>query len=257
MDCPSCVITMNTQVFHNIEIDACNMCGGLWFDKHELAQYIKTRKIPFKFLSGYCLDDRRKIISEGNRKCPRCKNNMQIVTHAGVNVDYCSQCGGLWFDRGELAKILDFYVKQVGDKKKKKPLHQNERPVDEGWEEVIRITEDGIIEETVKPENAMAMKETIEGTIVPGDDPVAKELREGGSMEDIAAAMPEQAKKAKQMMAQQANGIGYYSGKQLHAGLTGTAVASSAGDAGSVIDAGGLVAELAVDFIGMVFDLFD
>lgn len=33
--------------------------------------------------------------------CPKCQAPMQAVVHAGIQVDRCSACAGLWFDRLE------------------------------------------------------------------------------------------------------------------------------------------------------------
>ena len=33
--------------------------------------------------------------------CPHCKTNAEITYLAGVELDYCPQCSGIWFDRGE------------------------------------------------------------------------------------------------------------------------------------------------------------
>lgn len=37
--------------------------------------------------------------------CPRCRNDLTEVTKHGVAIDICSSCGGMWLDKGELAKI--------------------------------------------------------------------------------------------------------------------------------------------------------
>lgn len=37
--------------------------------------------------------------------CPRCRNDLTEVVKHGVAIDICSSCGGMWLDKGELAKI--------------------------------------------------------------------------------------------------------------------------------------------------------
>lgn len=37
--------------------------------------------------------------------CPRCANDLTEVMKHGVVIDICSSCGGMWLDKGELAKI--------------------------------------------------------------------------------------------------------------------------------------------------------
>jgi len=41
--------------------------------------------------------------------CPSCATNapMQAVVRHGVEIDVCSNCRGVWMDRGELEKLLD------------------------------------------------------------------------------------------------------------------------------------------------------
>lgn len=39
--------------------------------------------------------------------CPRCGTVLTMAERAGVEIDYCPQCRGVWLDRGELDKILD------------------------------------------------------------------------------------------------------------------------------------------------------
>ena len=38
-------------------------------------------------------------------KCPRCDTLLNEITKAGVLVDACPRCLGIWLDRGELEKI--------------------------------------------------------------------------------------------------------------------------------------------------------
>jgi Zn-finger nucleic acid-binding protein len=38
-------------------------------------------------------------------KCPRCDTLLNEITKAGVLVDACPRCLGMWLDRGELEKI--------------------------------------------------------------------------------------------------------------------------------------------------------
>ena len=35
-------------------------------------------------------------------KCPVCRASLVVVEREGIEVDWCVDCGGLWFDAGEL-----------------------------------------------------------------------------------------------------------------------------------------------------------
>ena len=38
--------------------------------------------------------------------CPVCKVDMIIVEYDGVELDFCVECNGIWFDRNELEWLL-------------------------------------------------------------------------------------------------------------------------------------------------------
>lgn len=37
--------------------------------------------------------------------CPRCESALGRITAAGVELDQCTKCSGIWLDRGEMAKL--------------------------------------------------------------------------------------------------------------------------------------------------------
>jgi Zn-finger nucleic acid-binding protein len=39
-------------------------------------------------------------------KCPGCNAIMVVIELNGVEIDHCFGCGGVWFDSGELNKLL-------------------------------------------------------------------------------------------------------------------------------------------------------
>ncbi len=39
--------------------------------------------------------------------CPACKSPMIVVEHQKIELDYCPECRGVWFDSGELELFLD------------------------------------------------------------------------------------------------------------------------------------------------------
>ncbi len=40
-------------------------------------------------------------------KCPVDGETLLMTTRAGVEIDYCPRCRGVWLDRGELDKIIE------------------------------------------------------------------------------------------------------------------------------------------------------
>jgi Zn-finger nucleic acid-binding protein len=46
-------------------------------------------------------------------KCPVCNVELQIAVRAGIEIDYCPNCRGVWLDRGELDKIIERHVQET------------------------------------------------------------------------------------------------------------------------------------------------
>lgn len=40
-------------------------------------------------------------------KCPACGQLMIVVEHESIELDYCVNCSGVWFDAGELELLLE------------------------------------------------------------------------------------------------------------------------------------------------------
>ena len=90
-----------------IEIDRCLRCGGVWLDAGELKMATELGGADSGGLSA-ALDASRRI-GRSKRRCPRCGRKMQLVQvgqEARLELDRCPVGQGLWFDRGELEKLI-------------------------------------------------------------------------------------------------------------------------------------------------------
>jgi len=38
--------------------------------------------------------------------CPKCRLPLRPITHAGIALDACVECKGLWFDGGEVERVI-------------------------------------------------------------------------------------------------------------------------------------------------------
>lgn len=48
-------------------------------------------------------------------KCPACIEPVLVMaSRQGIEIDYCPQCRGVWLDRGELDKIIERSMAEVG-----------------------------------------------------------------------------------------------------------------------------------------------
>lgn len=107
---------MEKVLFHGVEIDHCPECMGVWFEKGEL-EYAKDEKE--KTLNWIDLDlwDKEEDfrISKEGKCCPSCNVPLYEVEYGDseTKIDFCGLCEGVWLDRGEFKKIME-YLKDRG-----------------------------------------------------------------------------------------------------------------------------------------------
>ena len=58
--------------------------------------------------------------------CPTCKNDMIVVEHENIELDYCTNCRGVWFDSGELELLLESVGLEATDLFLSEVLHSAE-----------------------------------------------------------------------------------------------------------------------------------
>lgn len=107
MNCPTCSQAMLVLELDQVEIDYCTSCRGIWLDSGELELLLDSADAAEHVLRSF----REAQTDEKKRKCPICLAKMDKV-HAGQTggelqlIDRCPRNHGLWFDRGELQRVL-------------------------------------------------------------------------------------------------------------------------------------------------------
>ena len=110
MICPVCKRDMIVVEYHDIELDYCSGCKGVWFDSGELELILNSHGLegvePFL---GNILDSSEATSSEKKRRCPICGDKMK-KTYLGeppkILIDLCGKEHGLWFDGGEVTQLI-------------------------------------------------------------------------------------------------------------------------------------------------------
>lgn len=100
MDCPVCKEPMVVLEYDEVEVDYCLSCKGLWLDAGELELLTGDPPAAFK---------QAPPTKEKPRRCPICRGKMTQSIAGGpdpVTLDQCSAGHGLWFDEGELERVL-------------------------------------------------------------------------------------------------------------------------------------------------------
>ena len=78
-----------------------------FFKRQELEKLRKLREEAAKKMRE---EERQRLKDLHWMRCPKCGMELQEVEFQGVMVDTCLECGGTFFDEGEVMKILS-----VGD----------------------------------------------------------------------------------------------------------------------------------------------
>ncbi|WP_120501959.1 zf-TFIIB domain-containing protein [Roseovarius sp. EL26] len=61
-------------------------------------------------------------------KCPLDGAELVMTERAGVEIDYCPQCRGVWLDRGELDKIIERSAPPAAPQQRVEPQAWQEEP---------------------------------------------------------------------------------------------------------------------------------
>lgn len=105
LTCPRC---MNEKLLaaegpRGIPVWLCPACAGLWLDKSEIYYYAENPQKLFDVIA-----DAYRSPAASRFLCRRCDVQMCEVTFPkpGPVIDACRQCGGTWFDKGEVDALL-------------------------------------------------------------------------------------------------------------------------------------------------------
>jgi hypothetical protein len=106
--------------YHNIELDYCNNCKGVWFDSGELDLLLKSQSLeePKAFFDGI-LNSQEAVSSEKKRMCPICGRKMKKTAIGGqpaILIDVCRDRHGLWFDGGEVTQLMKHLAGELPSK---------------------------------------------------------------------------------------------------------------------------------------------
>ena len=108
---------MKKALFHNVEVDYCPECLGVWFDQDELALAKNDQDTQLNWLDFDVWRDKSRFsMFRIGKRCPACRVPFVEVHYddSKVKVDFCKHCQGIWLDRGEFKQIM-VYLKQKAD----------------------------------------------------------------------------------------------------------------------------------------------
>jgi Zn-finger nucleic acid-binding protein len=54
-------------------------------------------------------------------KCPNCNETLLMTERNQIEIDYCPSCRGVWLDKGELDKMLEYADQHIPYRQQHKP----------------------------------------------------------------------------------------------------------------------------------------
>ncbi|MCX6720894.1 MAG: zf-TFIIB domain-containing protein [Candidatus Staskawiczbacteria bacterium] len=117
MECPNDKEYLEKILFHDMEVEYCPRCLGIWFDKNELRLAKDDKDKQLNWVDIDLWRDKTKFkVSHGDKHCPVDRAGLTEVKYGGskTKVDFCKMCGGIWLDRGEFKQIIN-YLKKKSD----------------------------------------------------------------------------------------------------------------------------------------------
>ncbi len=112
-------VDLKSAVFYNTEVDFCPKGLGIWFEEDELRIAKDAKDKNLEWLDVDLWKEKSKFkISQKSKMCPKCEVPMYEISYgeSDVKVDICNVCRGIWLDRGEFKKIVEYLREKSGEK---------------------------------------------------------------------------------------------------------------------------------------------
>ena len=117
MECPNDKEKLESILFHEVEVDYCPKCLGIWFDKDELRLAKDDKDKNLNWVDVDLWRDKSKFkVLRISKYCPVDRAGLVEVQYdeSKTKVDFCKMCQGIWLDRGEFKQIIN-YLKNKSD----------------------------------------------------------------------------------------------------------------------------------------------
>ena len=111
MECPNDKEYLEKILFHNVEVEYCPRCLGIWLDKDEFRHAKDDKDKELNWVDVDLWRDKSRFrVSRGLKHCPVDRSLLQEVKYdeSKTKVDFCKMCEGVWLDRGEFKQLINY-----------------------------------------------------------------------------------------------------------------------------------------------------
>ena len=129
MACPDCKEALMKASVGGIDLSQCHRCGGVWLSRELFERVAADREERGTVLGALPGDQAKGVIASETihyRPCPVCSRMMNRTNYgrsSGVILDTCKD-HGLWFDKDELRRVLEFIQKGGLDKARERQIQE-------------------------------------------------------------------------------------------------------------------------------------
>lgn len=131
LKCPECKKALVKASVGGVDLSQCHRCGGVWLSR-DLFERVAADREERGTVLGALQGDQAKGVSTLEtvhyRHCPECGRMMNRTNYgriSGVILDTCKD-HGLWFDKDELRRVLEFIQKGGLDKVREHQIRELE-----------------------------------------------------------------------------------------------------------------------------------
>jgi Zn-finger nucleic acid-binding protein len=84
----------------------CPKCHGTWVEY----KYVEGISAKRRFVPGLFIEDLKAVtVGPTELACPKDSAQLRAAAPLGIALDWCPLCKGVWFDNGELKKLLSLH----------------------------------------------------------------------------------------------------------------------------------------------------
>jgi Zn-finger nucleic acid-binding protein len=118
-DCPACGTKLDLYSMLRIKFEGCPKCYGMWLERDELRKLKDRVGIgELHWLNCEIENIEQTAAIPSKRVCPKAdRGNLLSVVFGKTSVvlDWCPKCHGIWLDRGEYDKIIEYLRGEAGE----------------------------------------------------------------------------------------------------------------------------------------------
>jgi uncharacterized protein with PIN domain len=76
-------------------------------------EYERLKKIEEEKNKNLAAEEKKKLKELHHMRCPKCGMELVAISYKRIEIDKCSECGGVWLDAGELEAVSKLETSSV------------------------------------------------------------------------------------------------------------------------------------------------